>query len=293
MFNHMKESDTDDRVETQGRDRAGASSDEEDICYAPANDRQCNEDDSPIRSSTQAFGTHGPMSASTSPVIIPEQARAPLTSQATDHASPDKPVSPSPTYVTQPDDPSCPKCGSCLLALDIPLLCTTNHVKFAPNVAVCSNPSCATKYTHISLRKSCMFVLLNVANVTIESIDTEMKLDMAAPRRLPRLSRPPPADLLAIQVEVQRYISCTAHGMPFTTTLHAENIAYIKAAAKRTLALVSVLEHKFGHHGSCFKKGKIQGCRHIYCRYSYPKERQAWTYIGKDMANWLVSDGKQ
>jgi hypothetical protein len=124
-------------------------------------------------------------------------------------------------------------------------------------------------------------------------MDTEMKLDMAAPRRLPRLSRPTPANLLAIQVEVQRYIHCTAKGLPFTTTLHADNIAYIKDAAKRTLAIVSVLEHKYCHHGSCFKKGKMQGCKHIYCRYNYPRDRQAWTYIGKDMANWLVSDGKQ
>jgi hypothetical protein len=67
------------------------------------------------------------------------------------------------------------------------------HWKFlscATNVEVPQTSPSAPIYRaastlHVNLRKSCMFVLLNVVGVTIESMDTEN----SAPRRLPRLSR--------------------------------------------------------------------------------------------------------
>lgn len=160
-------------------------------------------------------------------------------------------------YDSQHDDPGCPSCGCALDPIKIPVLYTTNHVKFAPHVAICSNEACQKKYTHISLRKECTTMLLAMVGVEIGQIETDMKRDMAAPSALPSLQTPSPLQFDIIQREVQRYVqSSTGDQQTFVCQLEPNHKQFIVDAIKRTLAITSVHEHKFCHHGSCFKKGR-------------------------------------
>jgi hypothetical protein len=95
---------------------------------------------------------------------------APLASQTTDHVSADKPV----TLPSNYDTTRWPVLSKVWF-----LPTTTGNSSPVQQMwnSPQTSPSAPTYHvlpsTHINLRKSCMFVLLNVVGVTIESMDTE------------------------------------------------------------------------------------------------------------------------
>jgi hypothetical protein len=54
----------------------------------------------------------------------------------------------------------------------------------------------------------------------------------------------------------------------------------MKTIMKITAFIAATQEHKFTHHGSCFKKQKLTGCKFLMCRYKYPKDPAKKSHIG-------------
>jgi hypothetical protein len=123
------------------------------------------------------------------------------------------------------------------------------------------------------------------SSTTTKELEEEMKKSMSAPRPLPSLKELSLTEINNIHTQILKYINTpAAEKNIFTCTLEMYIRTHILEAIKRTMAIVSVHEHKYGHHSSCFKKGKQQGCKYMFCRYDYPREVAPSTGIVKDPA---------
>jgi Helitron helicase-like domain at N-terminus len=192
----------------------------------------------------------------------------------------------------------CPYCGpkEFLVPNSIPAIQMTNHASFAPIIASCTR--CKSRFSHISLRKAFMNLASSLCGYDTKAAQHDAILALAAPTAL----LPPPLlsdeGRLQLACEVQQFFltqeghrsissaatdqadTSTQHDQePYKTCLPGEIAMHVRQMMVYTCAIVQTQEHKFAHHGSCFKKGLQTGCKHLYCRYAFPKPSQCSTIV--------------
>jgi hypothetical protein len=205
----------------------------------------------------------------------------------------------------------CPNCGpkEFLVPNSIPTIQMTNHASFAPIIASCTR--CKCRFSHISLRKAFMNLASSLCGYDTKAAQQDAICALAAPTALL-----PPAiftdeEHLQLADEVQRFFltqdghhsipSSSAaggaagtsaqhdHQETYRTRLPGEVAMHVRQIMVYTCAIVQTQEHKFAHHGSCFKKGLQTGCKHLYCRYAFPKASQCITIV-RSGATEIASD---
>jgi hypothetical protein len=65
-----------------------------------------------------------------------------------------------------------------------------------------------------------------------------------------------------------------------STFISQQDQDFMKKIMKITAFIAATQEHKFTHHGSCFKQKKLTGCKFLMCRYKYPKQPTPQSHIG-------------
>jgi hypothetical protein len=180
----------------------------------------------------------------------------------------------------------CPICTAILTSCKPSLLFRTNIARKAPIIAKCSE--CKSNFTHVSLRKASTNILLQLSSYTQSDMKKDVRQVLSRPEVLPIPENLPQEELSAIKSAVKSYIldkreaNQNSPEEPFTfdNTLTEPQKQYIKDTLQYSGAVRASFEHKYEHHGSCFKKGKEHGCRFCYCRYSYPHDVQECTRVG-------------
>jgi hypothetical protein len=192
----------------------------------------------------------------------------------------------------------CPNCGpnaGFLVPNSIPAIQMTNHASFAPTIASCTR--CKCRFSHITLRKAFMNLAGLLCGYDTKAAQQDAMLALAAPNALIPPHSLSDEDRSQLANEVQRWflkhggsdLSSNATGMStnslegaetYKTGLSEREAMYIRQMMVYSCAVVQTQEHKFSHHGSCFKKGLQTGCKHLYCRYALPKSSQNSTTVG-------------
>ena len=182
----------------------------------------------------------------------------------------------------------CPKCCYNIRHEKIPMMYKSNKVKHPPIIATCVNPECNYKYNHITLRKQYLDLLQKIAGCHID-FDAMFEANRAIASPLPMIIPGKCSDenMKSIITNIKDLINCrnTKVSENYESTLNEYLRGHIKEVIIFSTAIVLTYEHKYKHHGSCFKKG-------VVCRYWVPHELYYCTIIGSNDVEDVEDDYK-
>jgi hypothetical protein len=178
----------------------------------------------------------------------------------------------------------CPLCGNPMNGKkEAPLLNRTDKAKFPPELAKCH--SCQKTYSHLSLRKEYLSIIAALTGKSIEDMYTAARHMSEEPNFIETPKTLSREHMDIVVAEILRFIAYRKGGRigDFTWSQHDDILRKdVQRAAIYSICVLTVQEHKFEHHLSCFKKGRLQGCRFKYCRYCYPRDHKENTSVSRN-----------